>query len=126
MQSPVQHPTKHAAQSGRKRHVPARSGTERQWCRRGVLYPNSTHRERMDPASGSGLNRAIRPTYTTPWDSYTAATPALTRSAKDPSHQIDPMPRPHQRVPKRRLTSHDAIFGPHTRTERKDDGSGGV
>ncbi|MFT7601918.1 MAG: hypothetical protein ACI8TP_004882, partial [Acidimicrobiales bacterium] len=27
--------------------------------------------------------------------------------------EINPLPRPHQRIPKRSLTSHDTIFGPH-------------
>jgi hypothetical protein len=30
------------------------------------------------------------------------------------NRDINPMRRTHQRIPKRSLTSHDAIFGPHT------------
>ena len=36
-------------------------------------------------------------------------------SSPSPSREINPVRRPHPRVPKGGLTSHDAIFGPHRR-----------
>ncbi len=51
-----------------------------------------------------------------PRPALTAAAQAFTRrrSAHARSHQINPVRWTHQRVPNRRLTRHDAVFGPHT------------
>ena len=43
---------------------------------------------------------------------------AADAAPSSPSREIDPMRRPHQRIPKCRLTSHDAIFGPHRSSSR--------
>jgi len=40
------------------------------------------------------------------------------RPAEPTTDRIDPLRRPHKRIPKRGMTSHDTIFGPHKEAHR--------
>jgi hypothetical protein len=82
------------------------------------------------PSSGTSANSngssSTTSSTTTPTDPTAHSTNSHRRlrgtcahgSAPPSGREINPLPRPHQRIPKRSLTSHDPIFGPHTPTSR--------
>jgi len=63
-------------------------------------------------SSSSWLHRALQHPPL-PQAATTTATQPRHRPTQSPNRQIDPMPRPHERIPKHCLTSHDAVPSPH-------------